>query len=277
MSCVETPQQNGVVERKRQHILNITRALIFQSNLPILFWNFATSHVFLLNRLPSKVLHNKSPYDILYNSSPDLTFIKVFGCEAFASTLAHNRTKLDPQARQYVYLGHKPGIKGSLLYDLHTREVFFYPEVFLSMKIILFLSILSIIQKVKILSCHMIYLSLPPLHHYKTNKHHILFHKKIIPLPLHHYKTNKHRILSHNKIIPLPLSQPKGVVPPKPGQFCKLRKSLYDLRQSSRQCYEKLSTVLIALGYTQSQTDFLYLLNNLLLVHSQSSLSMLMI
>jgi len=124
MSCVETPQQNGVVERKRQHILNITRALIFQSNLPILFWNFATSHVFLLNRLPSKVLHNKSPYDILYNSSPDLTFIKVFGCEAFASTLAHNRTKLDPQARQYVYLGHKPGIKGSLLYDLHTREVF---------------------------------------------------------------------------------------------------------------------------------------------------------
>jgi len=108
MSCVETPQQNGVVERKHQHILNITRALIFQSNLPKLFWNFATSHaIFLLNRLPSKVLHNKSPYDILYASSPDLTFIKVFGCEAFASTLAHNRTKLEPRARRCVYLGHK--------------------------------------------------------------------------------------------------------------------------------------------------------------------------
>jgi len=97
MSCVETPQQNGVVERKHQNILNITRALIFQSNLPKLFWNFAASHaVFLFNRLPSKVLHNKSPYDILNGSSPDLSFIKVFGCEAFVSTLAHNRTKLDP-------------------------------------------------------------------------------------------------------------------------------------------------------------------------------------
>jgi len=82
--------------------------------------------------LPSKVLHNKSPYDILYNSSPDLAFIKVFGCEAFTSTLTdlafikvfaceaftstltHNKKKLDPKARRCVYLGHRPQFMGSL-------------------------------------------------------------------------------------------------------------------------------------------------------------------
>jgi len=82
MSYVETPQQNGVVERKHQHILNITKALsfFFQSNLPKLFWNFTASYaIFLLNRLPNKVLHNKISYDNLYDSSPYLTFIKVFG------------------------------------------------------------------------------------------------------------------------------------------------------------------------------------------------------
>src|ERR1044072_4919809 len=78
-SCVDTPQQNGRVERRHQTILNITRALLMQSFLPAKFWSYAILHsTYLMNRVPSDVLQGQTPYQELYGKLPDLTELKVF-------------------------------------------------------------------------------------------------------------------------------------------------------------------------------------------------------
>jgi hypothetical protein len=124
-SCVESPQQNGRVERKHQHILNVGRALLFQSNLPKYFWSYAVLHAtYLINRINTPILQGKSPYEILFKTLPDLSVIKVFGSLAYASTLHVNRTKLSPRGRKCIYLGHKQGVKGTILFDLQTKEIF---------------------------------------------------------------------------------------------------------------------------------------------------------
>ena len=136
-SCVDRPQQNGRVERKHKHLLEISRALRFQAGLPLHFWgDCVLTAVHIINRLPSSVLANKTPYEVLMRKTPAYSHLKVFGCLAMASNPSRSHDKLDPRGIPCLFVGYPSQQKGYRLLNLITnqyfvsRDVLFYEHIF---------------------------------------------------------------------------------------------------------------------------------------------------
>lgn len=124
-TCPHTHHQNGSVERKHRHIVETGLTLLAQAKMPLKFWDHAfLTATYLINRLPSPSLNNKSPFFLLKFQFPDYKFLKCFGCACFPFLRPYNSQKVDFHSKECIFLGYSPSHKGYKCLDTSGKILF---------------------------------------------------------------------------------------------------------------------------------------------------------
>jgi transposase InsO family protein len=130
-----SPQQNGVVERRNQTVVEMARSLMKSMSVPATFWAEAVkTAVHILNRSPTRSLKGMTPYEAWRGKKPRVEYFRTFGCTAHFKLVRPGITKLSDRARAGVFVGYEEGSKAYRVFDpvgnrVHiTRDVVFEEE-----------------------------------------------------------------------------------------------------------------------------------------------------
>ena len=130
MSAPHHPNQNPT-EHYMEIIMGKTRSLLYIAGLdPKQHWEHAIRHsVCLQNRLT--LPGRPTPYELTYGKKPDISHIRVFGCQAFAYIEKAQRHKLDFKAEACIYIdiSYKHSPDTHTLLRLSNNEVIYRRNV----------------------------------------------------------------------------------------------------------------------------------------------------
>ncbi|KAJ9557137.1 hypothetical protein OSB04_011751 [Centaurea solstitialis] len=125
ISCPYTPQQNGRVKRKHRHLVETRLDMLFHAHIPTGYWIDAFSSVaYIINRLPSKILDDKSPFELLYSRVPSYDNFKTFGCQVFPYLRDYSANKLAPRSIPCIFIGYSSQYKGFCCLDPATSRIY---------------------------------------------------------------------------------------------------------------------------------------------------------
>jgi histone deacetylase 1/2 len=130
VSCPYAHQQNGSAERKHRHIVEMGLTLLAHSSMPLKFWDEAfLTAVFIINRLPSRVIDHDTPLHRLFGQEPEYASLRTFGCAVWPNLRPYNTRKLEFRSKKCVFLGYSNLHKGFKCLDPSDGRVYISRDV----------------------------------------------------------------------------------------------------------------------------------------------------
>ncbi|GJR46175.1 retrovirus-related pol polyprotein from transposon TNT 1-94 [Tanacetum coccineum] len=98
--------------------------MLIYAKAPLFLWAeaFATA-CYTQNRSVIRLRHDKTPYELLHDKLPDLSFFNVFGALCYPTNDSENLGKLLPKVYIGIFIGYAPTKKAFRIYNRRTRRI----------------------------------------------------------------------------------------------------------------------------------------------------------
>ncbi|GJR12513.1 retrovirus-related pol polyprotein from transposon TNT 1-94 [Tanacetum coccineum] len=101
------PQQNSVVERRNHTLIEVARIMLIYAKAPLFLWaEVVATACYTQNRSIIRLHHGKTPYELLHDKPPDLSFFHVFGALCYPTNDSENLGKLQLKADIRIFIGY---------------------------------------------------------------------------------------------------------------------------------------------------------------------------
>ncbi|GJY51580.1 integrase, catalytic region, zinc finger, CCHC-type containing protein [Tanacetum coccineum] len=119
-----SPLQNGVVERRNRTLIEAAHTMLIYAKALLFLWEEAVATAcYTQNCSVIRLRHDKTPYEILHDKLPDLSFFHVFGALCYPTNDSENLCKLEPKADIGIFIGYAPTKKAFRIYNRRTRRI----------------------------------------------------------------------------------------------------------------------------------------------------------
>ncbi|GKB91377.1 retrovirus-related pol polyprotein from transposon TNT 1-94 [Tanacetum coccineum] len=123
-SVARTPQQNDVVKMQNRTLVEAARTMLIFSKAPLFLWaEVINTPCYTQNSSLICLRYNKTPYELMQDKKPDLSFFHVFGSLCYPTNDHEDLGKFDAKADIGIFVGYAPAKKAFKIYNRRTRLI----------------------------------------------------------------------------------------------------------------------------------------------------------